>query len=190
MHVYLHNCIKNLVKQTPYILRLKNFTILNYHLIFTIYLSIFVTVDDITAERLKLWSYEYYENELLSLLLELSSSGSCVVNMMRSVFFTLIFQTIHFLREVKVNTAPWETAYGLKAWIGMNFVYFSPTSLDVTAPTYVPVSNDAFSTRAQNRDTNGRKFWTATSTMFCSCWKVKKQQCMIKWNKVLSLVKK
>ena len=69
MHVYLHNCIKNLVKQTPYILRLKNFTILNYHLIFTIYLSIFVTVDDITAERLKLWSYEYYENELLSLLL-------------------------------------------------------------------------------------------------------------------------
>ena len=110
--------------------------------------------------------------------------------MMRSVFFTLIFQTIHFLREVKVNTAPWEAAYGLKAWIGMNFVYLSPTSLDVTAPTYVPVSNDAFSTRAQNRDTNGRKFWTATSAMFCSCWKVKKQQCMIKWNKVLSLVKK
>lgn len=54
MHVYLHNCIRNLVEQTPYILRLKNFTILNYHLIFTIYLSIFVTVDDITAERLKL----------------------------------------------------------------------------------------------------------------------------------------
>ena len=149
-----------------------------------------MTIDDITAECLKLWSNEYYECDLLSLLLLLSSSRNCIINMMRSVFSTLIFQTIHFLREVKVNTAPWEAAYGLKAWIGMNFVYFSPTSLDVTAPTYVPVSNDAFSTRAQNRDTNGRKFWTATSTMFCSCWKVKKQQCMIKWNKVLSLVKK
>ena len=142
-----------------------------------------MTIDDITAECLKLWSNEYYECDLQSLLLLQWSSRNCIINMMRSVFSTLIFQTIHFLHEVKVNTAPWEAAYGLKAWIGTNFVYLSPVSLDVTAPTYVPVSNDAFSTRAQNRDTNGRKFWTSTSAIFRSCWKWKKQQCRIWKNK-------